>query len=69
MPSYKVTAGHRLYHGETIYEGGQSVDLTKDQADSLVAAGKVVASTTPRAAASKSDWNKPEAKVEDKGGD
>lgn len=63
MPSYKVAAGHRLYHGETIYEGGQSVDLTKDQAEGMIAAGYVVASSTPRAAVSRADAP---AKAEDK---
>ena len=58
MPNYKVADGHRLFV-DRMYEAGDTVELTREQAEPLLETGSVAAA---RGAAA----HKPEAKAEDK---
>lgn len=61
MPNYKVNDGYRVAHGEGDYKGGDTVEMTKEEAEPLLEHGAISAARSAAA-------HKPEAKAEDKSG-
>lgn len=49
MPNYKVADGHRVAHGEHIHVGGDTVEMSKEDAEPLLKDGTLTAARSAAA--------------------